>query len=77
LKRSINNRLGLTQSNDKLPKALLEPLADGPVAGYVPPLAEMLAAYYTVRGWDARTGRPTQEKLQALGLDDVARDLYG
>jgi aldehyde:ferredoxin oxidoreductase len=46
LKRAINNRLGLTRANDKLPKALLHPLDDGPSAGYVPPLEEMLSAYY-------------------------------
>jgi aldehyde:ferredoxin oxidoreductase len=77
LKRAINNRLGLTRANDKLPKAFLEPYTDGPVAGYVPPLEEMLAAYYSARGWDPVTGRPTREKLVALGLEDVAGDLWG
>jgi aldehyde:ferredoxin oxidoreductase len=77
LKRAINNRLGLKRENDKLPKALLEPLADGPVAGFVPDLEAMLVAYYDVRGWDPVTGRPTREKLLALGLEDVAADLWG
>lgn len=77
LKRAINNRLGLTRANDKLPKALLEPLADGPVAGYVPPLEEMLAAYYAARGWDPVTGRPAQATLLRLGLEDAAKDLWG
>lgn len=77
LKRAINNRLGLTRANDKLPKALLEPYADGPVAGYVPPLEAMLAAYYSARGWDPETGRPTREKLLTLGLEDAATDLWG
>jgi len=76
LKRAINDRLGLSRANDKLPKALLEPYADGGAAGYVPPLEEMLAAYYAARGWDPVTGRPTKEKLLALGLDDVAKDLW-
>ena len=77
LKRAINNRLGLTQVNDKLPKALLEPYKDGGSAGYVPPIAEMLAVYYKVRGWDPITGRPSREKLQTLGLEDVATDIWG
>ncbi len=77
VKRAINHRLGLTRANDKLPKALLEPYADGPAAGYVPPLEEMLAAYYAARGWDPVSGRPLPEKLAALGLEDVARDLWG
>jgi aldehyde:ferredoxin oxidoreductase len=76
IKRAINNRLGLTSSNDILPKAFLEPLSDGPVAGYVPPLDEMLAAYYTFRGWDPASGRPNKEKLHDLGLDSIIQDLW-
>jgi aldehyde:ferredoxin oxidoreductase len=76
LKRAINNRLGLRRANDKLPKALLEPLCDGGAAGYVPPIEEMLEAYYAARGWDPETGRPSKEKLLALGLADVANDLW-
>jgi aldehyde:ferredoxin oxidoreductase len=35
--------------------------------------------YYRLRGWDAETGLPTEDKLKALGLTDVAADLnpYG
>ncbi len=76
LKRAINNRLELTRANDKLPKAFLEPLSDGGAAGYVPPIEEMLTAYYNARGWDPVTGRPTRDKLFALGLADVANDLW-
>jgi aldehyde:ferredoxin oxidoreductase len=31
--------------------------------------------YYRLRGWDVTTGLPTSARLQALGLEDVARDL--
>ena len=68
LKRAINNRLGLTRTNDKLPKPLLEPYAEGGAAGYVIPLEELLTAYYAARGWDAETGYPTRTKLDELGL---------
>jgi aldehyde:ferredoxin oxidoreductase len=77
LKRSINNRMGLTRANDKLPKALLEPLEEGGAEGYVIPFDEMIKAYYGARGWDPGTGRPTREKLEALGLEDMAKDLWG
>ncbi len=77
LKRTINNRLGLTRANDKLPKAFYEPYKDGGSAGYVPPFTEMLEAYYLARGWDLETGRPTREKLITLGLEDVMKDLWG
>lgn len=76
LKRAINNRLGLTQFNDRLPKALLEPLQDGGAAGYIIPFNEMLMAYYHARDWDPGTGRPTREKLYSLDLGDVAEDLW-
>ncbi len=71
LKRVINNRLGLTRSNDKLPKSLLESYPDGGSAGYVIPFEEMLNAYYVARGWDVDTGYPSREKLESLGMDWV------
>lgn len=77
LKRAINNRMGLTRANDKLPKTLLEPYKEGGSAGYVPDLENMLSAYYEARGWDKGTGKPLKEKLVELGLDDVAKDLWG
>ncbi|HET9911962.1 MAG TPA: aldehyde ferredoxin oxidoreductase family protein [Anaerolineales bacterium] len=76
LKRAINNRMGLTRANDKLPKALLEPFPDGGSAGFVPDIVNMLAAYYEARGWDAETGKPTRAKLLELGMDEVADELW-
>jgi aldehyde:ferredoxin oxidoreductase len=76
LKRVINHRLGLTRQNDKLPKALLEPLGDGPVAGYVPDIQGMLAAYYKARHWDEQTGKPSPEKLCELDLNWVVKDIW-
>lgn len=78
LKRAINNRLGLTQENDRLPAALLRPFEDAPGS---PTLSEadfdcMLQAYYTTRGWDRRTGFPTPMKLRQLDLDFVIPHLY-
>ncbi len=76
LKRAINNRMGLTRANDKLPKALLEPYPDGGSAGFVPDIAAMLEAYYVARGWDPGTGRPKKEKLRELGLNEIVKDLW-
>ncbi|HMB23364.1 MAG TPA: aldehyde ferredoxin oxidoreductase C-terminal domain-containing protein, partial [Anaerolineales bacterium] len=76
LKRVINNRMGLTSANDKLPKAMLTPFPDGGSAGFVPDLSDMLSAYYEARGWDKETGKPTREKLLELGLDEAANDLW-
>ncbi|MBI3762053.1 MAG: aldehyde:ferredoxin oxidoreductase, partial [Chloroflexi bacterium] len=77
LKRAINNRLGLTRANDKLPTLLLKPYAEGGAAGFVPDLDTLLTDYCRVRGWDEATGRPTRLTLSALGLPDVADDLWG
>ena len=76
LKRAINNRMGLTRANDKLPKAMLEPFPDGGSAGYVPDIEAMLSAYYQYRGWDSETGKPSRTKLTELGLDGIAKDLW-
>lgn len=78
LKRAINNRLGLTRKNDKLPKAFLQPYSDHPAGadGYVPDFERMLEAYYKVRGWDPSTGFPTKEKLISLGLEWLVEDIW-
>lgn len=77
LKRLINNRLGLTRENDKLPKGLLQPYSDHPPGsdGYVPDFNKMIEAYYDVRGWDPTTGYPNKEKLLSLSLDWVAEGI--
>ena len=36
---------------------------------------KLMDDYYTLRGWDPVTGRPTRAKLEELGLSDVAHDL--
>ncbi len=77
LKRAINNRMGLTRANDKLPKTFLEPYNEGGAAGFVLDFQAMLAAYYEARGWDWETGKPSREKLLELGLDEVVKDLWG
>ena len=69
LKRLINHRLGLTASNDQLPKLLLQPLEDGGTMGVVPDMDLLLPAYYAARGWNPESGRPTPEKLTELGID--------
>lgn len=77
MKRAINNRLGLTAADDKLPKALLEPLPAGGTEGFTPDIQGMLYTYYEARGWDLETGYPSLQKLLNLGLGDIAADLWG
>ncbi len=61
-------RAGFRRKDDSLPARLTrEPLPDGPSAGRVCHLDEMLDEYYAHRGWTA-DGVPTGEKLTELGL---------
>jgi aldehyde:ferredoxin oxidoreductase len=78
IKRVINNRLGLTRANDKLPKPLMIPFADsaGQPESPMLDLESMLDAYYRARCWDQDTGYPTPEKLSELGLEFVVNDLW-
>ena len=76
LKRAINNRFGVTRDHDILPKICLEPLSEGTTDGIQPDMEVMLNEYYSYRGWDWQTGKPTKEKLMELGLTQAAQDLY-
>jgi len=76
LKRAINNRLGVTRKDDRLPEIVRRPLKEGATAGMVPDMDRMLKEFYQVCGWEWETGKPGRQKLAELGLDQAARDLY-
>ncbi len=42
---------------------------DGPSAGQIFEAEQLLEDYYKVRGWDPKTGIPSEAKLKELGLD--------
>ena len=71
LRRLINLKLGLTPDLDTLPQRLsAHKRKAGPAANHLPPINEMMADYYRVRGWDAK-GKIDEEKLDALGLEEL------
>jgi len=37
----------------------------------------MIKDYYKLMGWDEETGKPRRQTLLKLGLEDVAKDLWG
>ena len=77
IQRAYNAREGITRQHDTLPKRLLtEKAPSEPGKGLVAQLDHegMLPEYYSFRGCDQR-GLPTAQRLQEVGLDDVARDL--
>ena len=67
LKRALNNIMGVTAEDDRLPNKILTALADGAAAGSVPDEELMKKEYYQIRGLDNK-GYPTLELLQKLGL---------
>ena len=80
LERAFNVRHGLTPADDyNLPKRLIEAPPDGRAAGKSigPYLGGMVNHYYELMGWDPKSGKPWRRTLERVGLDGVARDLWG
>ena len=83
VEKAFNLRLGFGRESD-LPAEKLqnEMISDGPLKGerlHIEKYNEMLDAYYDMRGWDKRTGRPKRSKLEELNLSGIADELarYG
>jgi len=78
LERAFNVREGITRKDDILPwRCLEEPMPDGPAKGRAlgeAGLNKMLDEYYGARGWN-NEGIPRKDRLQELGLNDVAKQL--
>ena len=72
VKRVFNNRMGITRKDDILPQLLMKPLSEGGARGNVPDLERQLREYYSFRGWDINTGRPSEAKLKQLGVGEFA-----
>lgn len=77
--RSYNIRNGLTPCDDWPSPRLLEPPPDGGAKGAQGKykLKGMILDYYRRMGWDEVSGKPWRNTLTRLGLEDVARDLWG
>jgi aldehyde:ferredoxin oxidoreductase len=81
LERMFDVRQGLRRQDDSLPKKFFDqPLTHGPYKGEVmdqDKFEQMKDEYYDIRGWDKKTGIPTREKLEELGLGEVADEVLG
>jgi aldehyde:ferredoxin oxidoreductase len=71
VERAFNVREGVRRKDDTLPPRLLTE----PLNGQVVELDLLLDDFYTVCGWDVTTGIPTEEKLNQLGLEEIASEL--
>ena len=70
--RLFNIREGFTAADDKLPNRFFQPKTDGVLSTkfYDPEQFEKAKSYYyTLMGWDSKTGIPAPEKLQDLGIE--------
>lgn len=80
LTRCINIREGVSREDDLLPaKFANESLTDGPLEGVrltYRQQNQMLDEYYELRGW-TKEGKPSKEKLEELGLKELAVELWG
>jgi aldehyde:ferredoxin oxidoreductase len=79
VEKAFNVRLGQSRKDDNFSnpeKFLKEPLEDGAFKGQVFPLDVMLDEYYEARGW-GMDGLPKREKLEELGIKEIADELQG
>jgi aldehyde:ferredoxin oxidoreductase len=77
MRQAFNLREGVSLSQFKIAGRLLgkPPKQAGPTSGVTVDEATMIKDYFAAMGWDAKTGRPTRQKLEELGLGDVAEEL--
>ncbi len=69
--RLFNIREGFTAADDRLPQRFFQPKTDGILADKPLNPADYERArsyYYTLMGWDVRTGIPLPEKVEELGI---------
>jgi len=74
--RLFNLREGFSRKDDNLPERLFQPLENGKLAGQAIPREEFeqaLTILYDLKGWEADSGVPTRERLEALSLGWAAR----
>jgi len=74
LQRIFNVREGITRADDKLPERVLTIPEFGAYAEekccVIHDYESLLDEYYAARGWDIATGKPTEEKLRQLKLEE-------
>ena len=80
LRHAFNVREGLNPIRDFRPHPRIcgmPPLEHGPARGVTVDFDTLARSYYEAMGWDVETGRPSRERLERLGLEEVRKVLYG
>ncbi len=78
IRQAFNVREGYNPITTPIPERAygIPPLDDGPTAGFTVDLETMRREYLDEMGWTHDAAVPTRERLIALGLQDVAEDLW-
>lgn len=78
LRQAFNVREGLNPLQFKVPDRLLgrPPQKEGPLAGVTVDEDTLDREYLAAMDWDLKTAKPSKKKLQELGLEDVAKELW-
>jgi aldehyde:ferredoxin oxidoreductase len=72
LMRAMTCKLGVTPEDDKLPEIAMRSIVESGQEGHVPAMDKMLPEYYTMRDWNAASGKPSKARLEALGAGELA-----
>ena len=79
VERAFNTREGWGKKEDMGPERWSSESIkgkEGVFSPVTPPqLDALLTDFYDECGWDTETGLPTKQKLEGLGLEDIAKDL--
>jgi aldehyde:ferredoxin oxidoreductase len=78
IRHAFNLREGLNPVDFALPARLIgdPPQTAGNLRGVKVDAGTQVRDYCAAMGWDTSTAKPSRERLLALGLEEVARDLY-
>ncbi|HEJ83530.1 MAG TPA: aldehyde ferredoxin oxidoreductase, partial [Desulfobacteraceae bacterium] len=79
MRQAFNIREGLNAREFRIPDRILgrPPKEVGPNPGVTLHEDDMYNEFLAAMDWDLQTCRPSKRKLQELGLEDVAEELYG
>jgi len=78
IRQAFNIREGLNPLQFEVPDRVVgkPPKKEGPLAGVTIDESTLYNEYLSAMDWDLKTAKPSKKKLQELGLEDVARELW-
>jgi aldehyde:ferredoxin oxidoreductase len=71
MRQAFNVREGVKPGDFKFPKRFKTPLAVGPGEGQQVDFETLRDHYFVAMGWDPKTGRPSEQTIKSLGVEDA------